>query len=505
MSGHRHGPERVELAGDDVPAGVVREDRAGSPRVRRWWAAGLVTALGVGLVTVAQVSADADRRDDDDVARLAGRSGFTASLREPLLELWRADGRLVGAGSGVVVLEERSTPPSRLVARHAGTGEVLWAASWAPPQDVAHCEAAGGPLLCEVVGSGYGSPNTDELLGEVPGALVVVDPADGGVVAALELDGRTVGWAVVHGDTVVARRSGARLAVSRLDVPSLDLGAGGGPAPTTAAATVRGVAGDGADGGVPEVAGLRTVWSTDLPLPAGVTAGQLTVRVDHGAVVVEGRVGVVLDGGDGRVLVAPEPTVDPGRPVRVVVSPGGALVSSAPGTSTWSDRHRAGGPPTVLPGRPVEQAPDDGSAPEVALLERGGRLVAVEAASGAVLWERPEAPWRQVARRAAAVLVVEPSGLSWVDARSGAEIWRRSSSARAGGRPAPGTFVLDARRVLVAGALTAGPPAVIELDRGVQTWVAPRSLDGRLRPGTGAAVVLAVGDGTLTAWGPDLD
>lgn len=486
MSGDRHGPVRVEVADDDVPV-TVRAGGAG-PRVRghRWWAVGLAVALGVGLVAAARVSAEADRRDEHDVARLAFRSGFTASLREPLEELWRADGRLVGAGSGVVVLEERGTTPSRLVARHAGTGEERWAAGWARPEEVARCEGAAALLLCEVVGSGYGSPNTDEVLGEVPGALLAVDPADGAVVAAVDLDGRTVGWAVLDDDAVVARRSGDRLVVRRLEVPRLDV--------------VR-LDASGSDGGRP-ASGLRTLWSTDVALPQGVTATQLTVRAEHGAVVVEGRVGTVLDGDDGSVLVPPGPAAE-GSPVSVVVSPVGALVSTGPGSADWFDRRPGAARPSALLGRPVDQAPDDGSAPDVVLLERDQRLVAVEAASGTVLWERPEAPWRQVARRAGAVLVVEPGRVTRVDARTGEELWARPSAAGPERPPGPGTFLLDARRVLLGASLTGGPPAVTELARGVQTWVGAPSLEGALRPGTGAAVALAVADAEVVAWGPD--
>lgn len=476
MSGDRHGPVRVEVADDDAPEEAVRAGGAGpTPRGRTWWAAGLAVALGVGLVAAARVSAEADRRDEDDVARLAFRSGFTASLREPLEELWRADGRLVGAGSGVVVLEERGTTPSRLVARHAGTGEERWTGAWAPPEDVARCEGAAALLLCEVVGSGYGSPNTDEVLGEVPGALLAVDPADGGVVAAFELDGRTVGWAVLDDDAVVARRAGDRLEVRRLEVSRRDPGRS-------------------------DAGGLRTLWSTDVALPSGVTATQLTVRAEHGAVVVEGRVGTVLDGDDGAVLVAPGPAAE-GSPVSVVVSPAGALVSTGPGSAEWFDRRPGAARPSVLLGRPVAQAPDDGSTPEVVLLEQGLRLVAVEAASGAVLWERPEAPWRQVARRAGSVLVVEPGRITRVDARTGEERWVRPSGARPERPPGPGAFLLDARRVLLGASLTGGPPAVTELDRGVQVWVGAPSLEGALRPGTGAAVALAVADGAVVAWG----
>ncbi|WP_034228531.1 hypothetical protein, partial [Actinotalea ferrariae] len=225
MSVDRERTAPVELA--DVDAGDGRPshgtDRAAVPDrrpsgARRWWVLGLLLVLGAGLAGGSGLSAAADRRDDDDVARLAPEPGFTASLREPLVERWRTTDRVVGVGAGVVLLADRSggtgTAPA-LQAREAATGRVRWTAGWTPRAGVTRCEEAGAALLCDVPGAGFGAPNTDELLGEVPGRLLVVDPVDGRVEAEWDLDGRTVGWAVAGADVVVARREGDRLAVAR--------------------------------------------------------------------------------------------------------------------------------------------------------------------------------------------------------------------------------------------------------------------------------------------------
>lgn len=475
MDDDRPRPVQVEVADDDAPVAWAGDGGAGrSPgRVRRWWAAGLAVALVVGLVGAAQVSDDADRRDDADVARLAGRHGFTASLREPLVELWSSTDRLLGAGAGVVLLEDRGSDPSRLVGRDAGTGDVRWTGGWASPAEVARCAEAAGLLLCEVAGSGYGSPNTDEMLGEIPGGLLAVDPEDGAVVAGWELDGRAVGWAVVEDDAVVARRSGSHLEVVRHDVSTSVLPDGG----------------------------ASPVWSTTVPLPDGVTANQLTLREDHGAVVVEGRVGSVLDAADGGVLVPPQRADGAGLPVRVEVSTAGTLVWRTADVATWFGRP-AGGPSWLLPGRPVQEVADDGSSPEVVLVERDGRLVAVDALTGMVLWERAGAAWRRVARVAGAAVLVEPGLVVGVDVTTGEESWRLPVPVRSQApAPGPGALALDARRALLGEALTGGQPAAVELEEGTQIWVLPDALRGALRAGTGPAVVLAVTDRGVSAGG----
>nr|WP_297425606.1 PQQ-binding-like beta-propeller repeat protein [uncultured Actinotalea sp.] len=489
MSGGSHGAVPVEVV-DDAPAedGRRRARSARSPAeaagpaarwpARRWWVVALLGVLVVGLVGAARASAAADRRDDDDVARLAGRSGFTASLREPLEELWRARARLVGAGADVVVLVEGTSQSAQLVGRDAGTGDVRWSAAWAAPADVLGCDEAAGMLLCEVAGFGYGSPNTDEMLGEVPGRLLVVDPTTGAVVDEQELDGRTVGWAVAADDVVVARREGASLTVVRQRFAR-------SPAP-------------------PDAASAELVWTVRLPLPDGVTANQLTLRVDHGTVVVEGVVGAVLDAGDGAVLVPPSRTAEPGLPVRVEASASGALVHRGERSATWFDRRSAPRASQDVAGAPVEQAPDDGSSPGVALVDRDGLLVAVDAASGTVLWEREEAAWRRVARVDGTVLVVEPGAVTAVEATTGEERWSRPLAASWTERaPGVGDLVLDARRVLLGTELTGDRPVAVELAGGVQTWVGPAALRGVLRPGTGAAVLLTVDGGTVAGWGRD--
>jgi hypothetical protein len=140
----------------------------------------------------------------------------------------------------------------------------------------------------------------------------------------------------------------------------------------------------------------------------------------------------------------------------------------------------------------------------VALVDRGGLLVAVDVRSGAVLWERPEAAWRRVARVDGTVLVVEPGSVARVDATTGEERWSRPVAGAPTERsPGPGALLLDARRVLLGTALTGGPPVTAELDGGVQPWVGPVTLRGVLRPGTGAAVLLTVDGGMVAGWGPD--
>lgn len=470
-------PTQVELTDDDVAPGARGESGPGAPGAasRRWWAAGLVLALGVVLVGSAQLSATADRQDADDVARLADQPGFAGSLREPLVPLWDAPDRLVGAGAGVVLVEDRTAaPPALLVARDAATGRTRWTGRWASLGGVTHCGPVDTVLLCEVLGSGFGGPNTDELLGEVPGRLLAVRPEDGRLLGEVELDGRTVGWAPADDDVVLARRDGERLTVSRRVVP---------------------------DTTPDEDARWTQVWSASVPLPTGVTANQLSLRVEAGLVVVEGRWGVVLDAADGATVVAPTQQGAAGGPVRVVVSSAGVGVWTTEGTGTWTARE--GRRTATLTGEPVVESPRDGSAPQVLLLERASGLVAVDAPTGAVLWERPPEPWRRVARVAGAVLVVEPGRVVALDARTGAPAWRRPLPTAPGGAPpAAATFLLDARRVLLGDALTGEGLMVVDLADGVQLWSRTPGVPGLLRPGTGAAVVLSEAGGRTTAWGP---
>ncbi|WP_225755416.1 PQQ-binding-like beta-propeller repeat protein [Actinotalea sp. Marseille-Q4924] len=480
MSAGSGRPEPVELTDETVPTApddVARAPRPPAATASRWWAAALLLALAAALVVGALVSAGADNRDDDDVARLAGVQGFTGSLREPLVELWSTGDRVVGHGAGLVLLEDRAAPSS-VRAVEAGTGTTRWRGGWTSRTGVTHCEAASGVVLCEVLGTGFGSPNTDEMLGEVPGRLLAVDAGDGTLLGETALDGRTVGWAVVGGDAVVARRDGDRLTVSRLTVPT---GAPGSSGPS---------AGPGP---------WETVWTTRFALPGRVTANQLTLRVERGSVVVDGRLGVVLDVVDGSITVAPQQAAGGGS-VRVVVATTGAGVWTAPGTGTWHDRR---GTVTTLDGDPVAEAPRDDSAPDVVLLEGSAGLRAVDVVSGTTLWERPAQPWRRVARVGGSVVLVEPGALAVVDVLSGAESWRRSLPAAPDGPPAAAAFVLDARRVLLGGALTGAGPVVLDLDDGVQLWAADAPSAGTLRPGTGPAVVLVGGDGRTAAWGPE--
>jgi outer membrane protein assembly factor BamB len=475
MRGDPQDAAHVELADDDAPTpGRASPDRPGATgavpvRTRRRWATAAVLVLGAALVAGALVSSAADRDDDDDVARLDTQPGFAGSLRSPLAELWSTEARLVGAGHDLVLVTDRSASRAVLQALDAGTGRSRWVADDAV--DVLRCEETVGALLCEVPGSGLGAPNTDELLREVPGELLALDPVDGRVLGRSDLDGRVVDWSTAGADVVVGRRAGDQLVVTRR------------PATPRAA----GVA-----------AAAPSTWTVELPLPASTTANQLALRVDGDAVVVEGRVGAVLDVRDGAVLVPPQLSTAPGGPVQVVVSDAGAAVWAEGGRATWFGPE---GVPLGLRGGPVRESPQDGSAPEVLLLDRDGRLAAVDVRTGSGLWERPEAPWRRVSRVAGVVLVVEPGAVVAVDARSGAERWRRPVVVGEAAGPAPGAVVLDARRVLLGESLTGGGLAVIALADGVQQWSTVERARGALEPGTGPAAVLAYGLHGVAGWG----
>ncbi|VTR75460.1 PQQ-binding-like beta-propeller repeat protein [Cellulomonas hominis] len=174
-------------------------------------------------------------------------------------------------------------------------------------------------------------------------------------------------------------------------------------------------------------------WHVELADPAGRLVGHApdpSVVVAGHRVHVTGGTGTwALDAVDGR-LVAAAQDLRLLRGEQLVAVDGGAVTRLLGPDGRGTAR---------ADGAPVPVEPDDGSAPGVLLLARvdagaGGRLRAVAAASGEVLWERPA----QVDGLGPLVLLdgllygTDREGLWAVDATTGRAVWSTAAGTRAG-------------------------------------------------------------------------
>ncbi|MCL3860995.1 PQQ-binding-like beta-propeller repeat protein [Actinotalea sp. K2] len=408
---------------------------------------GLVVLLGLGLTVVEQ------RRDEALVASVAHVPGLSTSLREPLVERWQTGGPTSVAG-GLVLGRQMVDGQSRTVAHDARTGEVRWAA----PSGI---DAAGSPLrcrtavagdallVCMISGGGVRAPNSDAVLGGLPGRLLLLDAEDGSVRDERPLNSRTVGWDVLEEDLVLARRESGALHISRSRLVSREV-----------------------------------VWSVEVPLARDVRARQVVLGVAHGLVVVEGRMAVVVDGRDGEVLGTWDPEGRRVQPVQVQTGPLGFAVWRTPREAQWFDRDGHAG--ATLPGSPLEAVVDDGSSPHVTLVQDRADLLAVDVRTGEVLWRGP--PVRRALTRIDGLVVVEGGGsLHAIDLATGEGRW----SAALGPDSVPGfSPVTDGVRLLVPGyeVATGRQVTAVDLRDGTPRWTLPL-------PGRGSA--LSVDDGVV--------
>lgn len=399
---------------------VLPYDRPG--RTRRhwgWWAVAVALVLVVGGGVVETASR---RVDEAAVASFAGVPGVVGSLREPLSEHARFAGSDVRGVAAGIVLSAAGPTGGELVAQDALTGAELWRVP-SPAAEAAdlHCagESPDTPLVCQSYPTGEGGANTDAVLGEVPGVLVVLGREDGAVLGRWPVPAASAGWAPIDGDVVTGRSVPRGLLLERLR-PAED----------------------------------EPVWSAVIPLDDAVVAGDLWLEVVSGLVLVQGRVAAAVDGADGRTIgVWPSP--GPVLPSQVTVAGGGFIVWDGTGRGVWHDRD--GRPGAELQGRPADPAVRDtvtlgGAAPpaadeDVVLVTTASTLRAVDVADGVELWRRPT-PAQVVLRVAGSLVLVDDGEILVLDVRTGDERWSRP-----GGLADPLWIipVSDGVRVLVPG------------------------------------------------------
>lgn len=192
-------------------------------------------------------------------------------------------------------------------------------------------------------------------------------------------------------------------------------------------------AGDTAVADATDLATGASRWHVELPDPSGRRVGHApdpaVVVAGHRVHVTGGAGTWALDAADGR-LVAAATDLRLLRGEQLVAVDGGVVTRLLGPDGRGTAR---------ADGAPVPVEPDDGSAPGVLLLARvdagaGGRLRAVAAASGEVLWERPA----QVDALGRLVLLdgllygTDREGLWAVDATTGRAVWSTDAGSRAG-------------------------------------------------------------------------
>jgi len=456
----RHGPE-LAATGAQHPGHIapatgtsLRRDRARLLRA----AAVAVVVCAVVIASLSLREEAAVRADDALVAAAARTPGLVPSLRTPLHERWRA-----GAGStvvgGVVLRAEESGGSVRTVARELASGDRLWVMqrSLTPGNLTPRCRLLGGPregLVCEVPGRpGIQAANTDEALGSTPGFLAVLDARTGATVEVAVLEVGTVGWDVVDGDLVTGRLSGTDLMLERVD---------------------------------PEARLVR--WSRQVPLPDGVLARQLTLRVTEGFVLVDGVSGIVLDAARGTLLGSF--TGSDGGAVGLSASILGFTVWDGT-TGSWHDAQGRTG--AVLTGSPFELGIDDGSGGALELLRYGPSIMGVEVIDVGLAWNRGPVE-RALLRLDGRLLLDEGELLRAVDAGSGANLWSVAGSL---GSP-QAQAASDGLRVLavVPGAGSERPRlTALDLADGSVVWSTP------MPEGTTS---VSAEDGTVVAVGQDV-
>lgn len=378
--------------GDDLAEVELVEDELGGRRVPRWVPVLLVAVLALGaaaLVVVHRI--DHARR----VAHLADL-GFAATLADPVRQAWVVDGALpLAADRSTVYLQD-----AQLRAVASDTGAQRWAVdvegdctpvidgatahSWAVP------DASGATLLLWC-----GSEGRDG------GTEQVVDDA-GTTVARFQVPGNQVISTVIDSDLVrVWQEPDGRLGAARWSLAD-----GSERWHTTTADVVFGDSGVTtqleSNGTFARITALRVVV-LDLRTGEEVDAGAPgTATVDQAP--PPGRT-VKLAGGltarqvDGRGLL---PQVE-------VLGPDGSQLYQVPGAL----------------GRPVR---DDGSVPDVLVVQSGGVLAGLRAATGERLWSYTVAVEPELL--ADGVVVGRGSGVVVaLDVADGTVLWKHEDKA----------------------------------------------------------------------------
>ena len=446
-------------AGDAEPGAHTRRDTAAEHRAarratrhRRRTVAGIAAAA----VLVAGVNVVEAAREQRRNELLAALPGTVAGLAEPLTVSWETTVVPTdGIAHDLVISAEGAGRLGELVAIDVATGERRWSVPRGSSGTADWCEGGIGTLEEPLVLCWRNASVLPGVVGAeafVSPRLVVLDAADGSIVAEHVRDVPAAGHGVVDGDLVAATRDGSSVRVVRLD-------------PVT----------------------LEERWSVDLPLVAQLVDGSFSafLRVDDHGVVLTGPTTVVLDADDGSTLA--EWHVDPDAPgvstwVTTQILTGADVVTTDRGFAAWDqvvDGVRGpvgrwyapdGTPGPAIEGFLAEPEVTDGSAPDVVLLRdaAGTELSGVDVTTGEVRWT-VEMGTHVLLRREGEVVVAEVDGLRALDLTSGEERWRVVTP---GLDPAVGT-VTDGRQVVVA--VRDGGRWVlqaVELDDGRTIWTA---------------------------------
>jgi outer membrane protein assembly factor BamB len=161
---------------------------------------------------------------------------------------------------------------------------------------------------------------------------------------------------------------------------------------------------------------------------AETTAGAARVEVGARLVLLTGATSAVLDTATGTVVFS-----EPSLSYVLTAAVGDRFV-------TWSTAHAGmlhdatGAPEFAVPGFPAEQLANDGSAPDVLVIDQGRSIVGDEATTGRQLWSAQTAldPVLTVDHRL--VLAGGPR-VGVLDLRTGAVVWSRGAGESIVGRP----------------------------------------------------------------------
>lgn len=456
----RVGMDAVELVEhDDVPA---RSDEAALPRRSRRWL--LVPA--VALVALLAVQVVVQVRERSAVSELARVPGVVRPVDQHLQLQWRPE---AGAESvlwsginhkgALVGLRRASDESQAVVAVDERTGEQIWSTPLADAHEVARDDEAFGSIggcvsdpgdaahaVCLVTDAVMAYREAENVL--VPSELsrlVVVDLADGSVVADRQAPGAAA-FAALPGGVVVVGTPGAdgALVVSAMD-------------PLTG----------------------RERWQTVVPSP--------TAEPDEGGFV--DRSTVVLPTADGLAVVTA------GRRITLLDGeghPSGAGVDASNGFEpdplrgtvtafTQDDRGRetttimGDGPDVVLDGRLAGVSADDGSLPGL-VLAADSRIRAYDRSTGRERWSVGHGLSGSAVVVRGHVYLSTPDGVVAVDGRTGEELWRAPVMK---GRTM-GDLVTDGRHLLSGQVRPDEPGDVAALNDwpGVGELVAYRFADG---------------------------
>ncbi|GEA87774.1 PQQ-binding-like beta-propeller repeat protein [Cellulomonas cellasea] len=469
--------ELVETVGDaEVPAAEPgadwRELLRGVP-ARAWVAAAAVVALVAGVVVAVEW-----RADRAQAARIARTDGLTASLAEPLQELWRVPREgAVGVVGDVLVLY--GGPGQGVLGVGTDDGVTRWE------------QPVGGSGWCWVERVGA----EDERATVWSGGIRQHEPGTAVLACSDTLGG---------GIDDLSRTEVTVMDPERGDVlRRVDLGSTGSTAEVDDGVAVLGV--DGED----RVVGSRwdiltgeRVWEYVGPRVDQDSSGTATSHDGSTMTLRVGEVSVTLDLRTGRAV----DTAGGGRPVtqeldRLPLADGGIAVS----TAVDDERHEVvvhdedGGLRFTTAGHALRPVADDGSAPRTLLLVSAKRpgIMAVDARTGDELWRSSISSW-QVAVLAGLVVLRDQQVLTAVDARTGVTVWEHDDTA-----PRTGVSLLTDGRRLLTPVQVDGRTHLLtrDVETGREVWRAPapgadgyldRLPDGRvLVVGRGETVVLA--------------